>query len=459
MTIKPLPPLYFILVHYSYQWVGGEPGLRLISLLFGLLTIPLINWVGKLMGLGMAGRVASWLWVATPGVLYHFVDANPYTILVFWNLLSVGFLLKGLKNAGHWRYWILHTLSVLGGMASHTLFIFYAASGWLALVLAIWLQEKDQGMVPRERPRSWLWQHRKAILFISLQWVLWILWSIYFIQNKHYPTAFHPQHLISPSIPFALAGLGIGPLSLGLTWEAPIFLFLLCLGAVRLWRFQRRTLLMVMVLWIPAVCGIGLFIKLTLYFLAYRYGLGIYPLACLLAATAIVSLPASEQSWRKQGWRVLLLLVFLAGGLLSTTMGERALFLYQDWRECARQMTQTTGPGDILWFPEPHSSYSFRFYYRGPSSFVTSSSRDLEQNVADMLRIREKLSPGARLWILKPQFSNRRIWIDRFAKVNRGLAAGWMDRFAAALRGRGSNLRLVRSDSFLRIDLAYLESL
>jgi hypothetical protein len=45
MTRKPFPPLFFFLVHACTKLVGGVLGLRLVSLLFGLLAIVTTFWL------------------------------------------------------------------------------------------------------------------------------------------------------------------------------------------------------------------------------------------------------------------------------------------------------------------------------------------------------------------------------------------------------------------------------
>ncbi len=93
------PPLYYHLLHL---WLGpfgdSEFVLRFFSLLFGLLTVPLIYALGRRL-LGMAsGLLAALLLAISPLYLWYSQEARMYTLVTFLCLLSSYLLLRALEE-------------------------------------------------------------------------------------------------------------------------------------------------------------------------------------------------------------------------------------------------------------------------------------------------------------------------------------------------------------------------
>ncbi len=89
------PPLYYYLLHGWITLFGeGEAVLRGLSLLFGVLTVPLIYLVGRqLFRSRLAGVLAALLVAVSPLHLWYGQELRMYTLLTFLCLLSSYFLL------------------------------------------------------------------------------------------------------------------------------------------------------------------------------------------------------------------------------------------------------------------------------------------------------------------------------------------------------------------------------
>lgn len=89
------PPLYYLLLHGWIQRVGdGEAAVRGLSVLFGVLAVPLMYGVAwQLFKSRRAGLLAALLFAVSPLHLWYAQETRMYTLLVFLCLLSSYLLL------------------------------------------------------------------------------------------------------------------------------------------------------------------------------------------------------------------------------------------------------------------------------------------------------------------------------------------------------------------------------
>ncbi|MFQ6015934.1 MAG: glycosyltransferase family 39 protein [Anaerolineae bacterium] len=129
------PPLYYYLLHFwLYLFGKSEFSLRFLSLLFGVLTVPLIYVVGR--------KLFDWatgLWVAlfvaiSPLYIWYFQEARMYTLLVLTCLLSTYLLLR-LMEGGGWLPWLCYLTTNVVAVYAHFYAFFIVAFQGLFLVL------------------------------------------------------------------------------------------------------------------------------------------------------------------------------------------------------------------------------------------------------------------------------------------------------------------------------------
>jgi len=94
-----------------WQALGGGEGrfdagvFRWPSLVFGLATIPLLAWLGGLLGFPWAGVLASILLALHPWHIRYSSEARGYGMMMGIAVLTACFLVRGLRG-GRWRDWI-----------------------------------------------------------------------------------------------------------------------------------------------------------------------------------------------------------------------------------------------------------------------------------------------------------------------------------------------------------------
>ncbi len=451
MTLKPFPPLYFFLVHASFRLIAGELGLRLISLIFGLLAIGATFWLGnKLMG-RWAGLLAAGLLASTPGVFFYFVDANPYTILIFWSALSTGLMFTAIER-NTWGSWVFYTVAVLGGLASHTLFIFYVGGQWLLfLYIRLFSPIKPSGLHWRG-----FWRKERRYFASSLVVLaIWFGWVTFYLSNKSYVNTPQIGRMMSFPTLVSMAGMIPGPLSYDLWPHGILFGIALAGGMLVLWRSDRETWIRLMLLWIPPVIGITLFVRATLIFISYKYALGVFPVTCLLAAGI---LKARQDNMPGIGgripWRLLLvgtICLCISAGTWRLAFSTPEYFSYNDWKSCVRYLEENAGARDTIWFEYEQSSFPFAFYYSRRDQIAFNPTGDHETEAEDLIRRQNQVAAqGGTVWVVLPDFQNRNPWIERFTRSvsrNKEEIARQLD---LDLQSR-CDFRLVSSRNFDRI--------
>src|SRR3954447_5784072 len=85
----PTPPLFYALLHFSLPWSGDSPlGVRLPSLVCGVLTLLAIYWAMRQCAFGHAHSLAAMLLAAGSSVLiYYSQEARVYALLALFGTL------------------------------------------------------------------------------------------------------------------------------------------------------------------------------------------------------------------------------------------------------------------------------------------------------------------------------------------------------------------------------------
>ena len=124
------PPLFFLLTWLT-KGVDGSEGLRLVSLLAGLATIPLTYLLGIRTVGTAAGVVAASLVALAPFQIFYSTEARAYSLMMLFCLLACLALLIALESGGP-AWWIAYALSVAAALYTHytSIFVLGALFGW-----------------------------------------------------------------------------------------------------------------------------------------------------------------------------------------------------------------------------------------------------------------------------------------------------------------------------------------
>jgi 4-amino-4-deoxy-L-arabinose transferase-like glycosyltransferase len=107
-------------LHFALAWVvehagGGLVGIRLLSAIFAVASVPLIAALTRRLADERAALVATVLAVSSWVLIYHAIYARMYSLFLFTSALSYLALLHAHRDGGlrRWSLWVLATLLVV----------------------------------------------------------------------------------------------------------------------------------------------------------------------------------------------------------------------------------------------------------------------------------------------------------------------------------------------------------
>ena len=123
-------PLYFFILHFWMKIYGHEDvAVRFLSLLFGVLLIPVLYFAGKELGSKKAGIITAALASVNSLLIYYSQEVKFYSLLTLLSGLSALFLLK-IKNSSKKKYLaglVITNLALLYTFPLCTIFVFFEA--------------------------------------------------------------------------------------------------------------------------------------------------------------------------------------------------------------------------------------------------------------------------------------------------------------------------------------------
>src|SRR5512137_1136481 len=100
VRIDQHPPLYYLLLHYWIALNGDTPYYaRLLSVLFGAATIPVIYLIGKRLSGAVVGLVAAVFLALSPFNIYFAQETRMYTLLMFNAAVAIYALVRLLTDS------------------------------------------------------------------------------------------------------------------------------------------------------------------------------------------------------------------------------------------------------------------------------------------------------------------------------------------------------------------------
>jgi len=398
MTERPYPPLFFFAVHYSLRLRDDEIGLRLPAAIFGVLAVGAVFLAGSTLVDVLTGAIAAFLFVLTPGAFRYFVDGNAYTLLMLASALSTAFLWKA-AHSDRTRDWVCYSACALLGLGTHTLFIFHVGAQLLACVF----------LRVHARPVTRSFRRLAAVSGFLIG--ITLLWALYFARAGGQAPPLHPSRVLELSTVISMVGMLAGPQSFGQLTQLGLWGALLAIGGVALYRNSRRAFWSIAIMVGVPLVSVPLFVKMTLPYVAYRYGLGIFPLTCVAAACAWKLWP---QRLPRAG-AIALILAYCAFGVGYIASAGPNAFGYQDWRSAVRYVTDRFTAGDLVVLPGQYGRLPFSYYWRGPEPMQPRQSPEaIGDSLAKVLATRNATAPRA--WVLLNSFSNENPLVGRYTE-------------------------------------------
>jgi hypothetical protein len=127
------PPLFFMLTWLTKGFDGNE-GLRVVSLLAGIGTIPVTYLLGaRTVGKG-PGLVGAALVALSPFQIFYATEARAYELVMFFCVLAALLVVMAIESGGL-GWWVAYGLAVAAAAYTHytSVFILIVIAGWALL--------------------------------------------------------------------------------------------------------------------------------------------------------------------------------------------------------------------------------------------------------------------------------------------------------------------------------------
>jgi hypothetical protein len=327
-------PLHFVLAWIVEHSGGGLTGLRLLSALFAVASVPVIWALVRQLADERVATVTTVLAVASWTLLFHAVYARMYSLFLFTSALSYLALIHAQRDGGA-RRWSLWALAILLCVATHP---------YGALVLA------SQGLyllATRERLRE-------AVPAVAAVAVLGTpFWIVDLVLAGRFDVGVGPGGTtrlgrvdrVAEYLGRAAGDFSAGPVVL------PVVLLLAGIGGWWLWRERRRSALLVL----------AVLVTPTLALLVARLGASAAPETRHLIFTLpfFLALVAAGIVRRPPRLAAAVTAVLVAGGVAWTWDKTPSLFRGEPGErragraDAAEWLAATGGPNDVLLGYEP----------------------------------------------------------------------------------------------------------
>lgn len=343
------PPLFYWIEHLMLMIGNNEVILRFIPTLLGVLTIPIIYFVGKEFMDRNVGIIAAAAIAVSPFLIFYSQEARAYSMMLFFVALSMIFYFKSLKTHDL-KNWTLFSIFSALALWSH----FYAFIIILSLFLyAIILQIKDI----RKNLQRLKMIATSIIIFIILCLPLILVAAQLFISRTSSAPAFGMQGMSLVSETFKqLSGF----------YEIPtmILLIIFAIGIIQTFFVDKhKGIFLILVTIITFTVSVILSYKMPMVPRYLIFFNTIFFIGIAISYKLFYNLVNRREI-------IYLFIAFLI--VLSTPMLTNYYSSYskEDWRGFSGQLQQLTNPGDIVVTSPGYISLPLNYYYSNSSDLT-----------------------------------------------------------------------------------------
>jgi hypothetical protein len=325
------PPLFFVLTHLFYPFTKPERDLRIIPLIFGILSIPLIYLLSK----QFSPNIAIPCTISLTFMTYHIYlsqNGRPYSLIMLVGMAGLYFFIKHLQT-------LERRFLIPAALFFATLFYAsYSSIQFIVLSQILWLYQLRED---KRRPTfSSFLIFNGIIVFLCLPWFLFIGLN------------YHGQPVIDP-----IASQDLGPFSAMVygilnDWVPHLPLTVISLILLIFFPFlskNRTNAIILLAVFVVPIGGLYLYCKLltVTQFITSRYFINFLPLFFI---ALFLSLNVFEAWFRKLGRFIRLDLLFIVLFIASNLV---ILPLYycsekQDFRGLVNYLNSQLRDGDKI---------------------------------------------------------------------------------------------------------------
>jgi uncharacterized membrane protein len=404
------PPLYYSLLHGWLVFGDSEASLRLLSALFGVLTIPLVYALGRTIRDHRLGIVGALLFAISPFQVWYSQEARAYSLLTFGAtsaMLGVAHLLRHPERSGsmpgaavraRWKArdgaaepdvlptsgagwaWLAYVFGTTVALLAHDTAVFLPI-GANVLMLGWWWVH---GREPRGFLRNWLLAQLAVLC-------LWGSWLPAYLQQVLHGDAY--AWIPHPTVGSVLSG--VYAIYGGVVRATPFqveSLVVLILGGIGLWswRRDRRWIAFALIFGLAAPLGELIVSLWRPIFLTQTLIWAAVPLHLTVAAGLLCLRP------RAFATAVLVVLVTLSA------LGLRSYYFLHDkeaWDQAAAYVDQRLQRGDAIVFSIGFLQIPFDYYYSAPPTYSVPEI-GLTGTSIDTFAVLEETRTRTRVWLI-----------------------------------------------------------
>jgi len=396
------PPLFFILTHLFYPFPKPERDLRVIPLIFGMLSLPMIYLLAR----SFSPRIALPCTFALALMTYHIhysQEGRVYSLTLFWGMVGLFFLMKHLETSKQkYLFFTGLTFSLLVHLSYSTLpFIL------LSQLLFFYRREGNRFLTP----------FRSLLILNGLICLFCVPWFLFVALN------YKGQPIMDP-----LTVQEIGPflslLSAVLNdWASCSLLGIISVSLLILFPFvsnEKRNAFILLAMFIAPIGGLYTYCRLfhVTQFITSRYFINFLPLFFI---GLFMSIDAMETTWkplrRFLNPKLLFLFLLIASNLVILPLYYQSE--KQDFRRVASYLYSQLQDGDRIFVRSntyiPGILHYFSIYpegrhYQNPLYWINSKVFEIRISLSFQDRrftiynsnhcCDQYVADGKRLWVL-----------------------------------------------------------
>ena len=391
----PYPPFYWVMLHFWGKLADGESLMRIPSVVFGVLTIPMTWLLGKQLFDKRVGIVGALLIAVSPFMIEQSSQIKPHTLMALLTLLLTFFMVNWIRTNQVMPYLAGYTIFGIISLYTH----YHMALIILALnifaLCYLWKKRPD---------RLGAWIISQVLVAIAfLPWVPFVLQQITAGVSPTNPLSAFPELAITfstgytaiafsslsldkvPSLDMVRDNLGI------LLVLVPVYSTGTVIGITKSMRARYNGWLILLGFFAPVL-------------LAFAYAFKVsganspkYLIGASIFYYLILALAVTESPQRRLGLGLLAAMLLLSSySLFNYYFREVEFGRKADWRGLAQYITVRSQSDDVVVTAESHA---FQWYYHGGLPVASFFYMPVGSSVeAEFERAARTLGTHSRVW-------------------------------------------------------------
>lgn len=405
------PPLFFILTHLFYPFTKPERDIRIIPLIFGTLSIPMIYFLARL----FSRHIALFCSISLTLMTYHISlsqDGRSYSLTMFIAMAGLYFFLMHLKTSRR-TYLLLSPLSY-----SILVHLSYSSIPFVVFSQVLWFYRINE---ESKRVRS-----TSFLIFNGLIFLLCMPWGLFILFHYKGQALMHPLHTEDPGSFWSIIywilhdWVPYAPLLIAAALLLVFFPFIS--------KNRRNAIILLAVLFLP-IAGVSTFCGVfdVTHFVSSRYFISILPVFLISLYLAVLALETNVEKLRRLVRpRLLFLILFIASNLVMLPFYYRSE--KQDFRGLVTYLKAHLREGDKIFDASmgytsgilhyfgayPEGRHQIITYIKQSDSLIESRKAFTYQNrIFTIYYSRDcctqYVADGSRLWIVVGKKEARKI--------------------------------------------------